>query len=90
VGAIALAVLFFTCFPVFVFVVAASFKRNAGKLVIVAVLILVMRLFDLFWMNHAGTLRRTLFTLAGWTWCARRQWVACGLPPLPGPCGNGR
>ena len=35
-------------FP-FLFLLSRSIKRNAGKLVIVAVLILVMRLFDLFW-----------------------------------------
>jgi len=35
-------------FP-FLFLLSRSLKRNAGKLVIVAVLILVMRLFDLFW-----------------------------------------
>jgi hypothetical protein len=36
-------------FP-FLFLLSRSLKRNAGKLVIVAVLILVMRLFDLLWM----------------------------------------
>lgn len=49
-GAIALAVVVLHfAFP-FLFLLSRSFKRNAGKLVIVAVLILVMRLFDLFWM----------------------------------------
>lgn len=49
-GAIALAVIILHfAFP-FLFLLSRSFKRNAGKLVIVAVLILVMRLFDLFWM----------------------------------------
>jgi len=49
-GAIALAVIVLHfAFP-FLFLLSRSFKRNAGKLVIVAVLILVMRLFDLFWM----------------------------------------
>ena len=49
-GAIALAVVILHfAFP-FLFLLSRSFKRNAGKLVIVAVLILVMRLFDLFWM----------------------------------------
>lgn len=49
-GAIALVVVVLHfAFP-FLFLLSRSFKRNAGKLVIVAVLILVMRLFDLFWM----------------------------------------
>ncbi|HLN97825.1 MAG TPA: hypothetical protein VK208_05130 [Pyrinomonadaceae bacterium] len=49
-GAIALAVvLLHFAFP-FLFLLSRSLKRNAGKLVIVAVLILVMRLVDLFWM----------------------------------------
>ncbi len=48
-GVIALAVIVLHfAFP-FLFLLSRSFKRNAGKLVIVAVLILVMRLFDLFW-----------------------------------------
>jgi hypothetical protein len=49
-GAIALAVVVLHfAFP-FLFLLSRSFKRNAGKLVIVAVLILVMRLLDLLWM----------------------------------------
>jgi hypothetical protein len=49
-GVIALAVVILHfAFP-FLFLLSRSFKRNAGKLVIVAVLILVMRLVDLFWM----------------------------------------
>jgi hypothetical protein len=49
-GAIALAVVILHfAFP-FLFLLSRSFKRNAGKLVIVALLILVMRLVDLFWM----------------------------------------
>jgi hypothetical protein len=49
-GAIALAVVILHfAFP-FLFLLSRSFKRNAGKLVIVAVLILVMRLLDLLWM----------------------------------------
>lgn len=48
-GVIALAVIVLHfAFP-FLFLLSRSFKRNAGKLVIVAVLILLMRLFDLFW-----------------------------------------
>ncbi len=45
--AVTVVVLHFA-FP-FLFLLSRSFKRNAGKLVIVAVLILVMRLVDLFW-----------------------------------------
>lgn len=49
-GAIALAVIVLHfAFP-FLFLLSRSFKRHSGKLVIVAVLILVMRLVDLFWM----------------------------------------
>jgi hypothetical protein len=49
-GAIALAVIVLHfAFP-FLFLLSRSLKRNAGKLVIVAVLILVMRLVDLLWM----------------------------------------
>jgi hypothetical protein len=49
-GAIALAVVILHfAFP-FLFLLSRSFKRHAGKLVIVAVLILVMRQVDLFWM----------------------------------------
>src|SRR5207244_13216192 len=47
VAALAVIVLHFA-FP-FLFLLSRSLKRNAGKLVIVAILILVMRLFDLFW-----------------------------------------
>ncbi|HVQ36235.1 MAG TPA: hypothetical protein VMS31_01795 [Pyrinomonadaceae bacterium] len=48
-GAMALVVIVLHfAFP-FLFLLSRSFKRNAGKLVIVALLILVMRLFDLFW-----------------------------------------
>jgi hypothetical protein len=56
-GAIALTVIVLHfAFP-FLFLLSRSLKRNAGKLVIVAVLILVMRLVDLFWMiqpNFSG------------------------------------
>ena len=49
-GAIALTVVVLHfAFP-FLFLLSRSFKRDSGKLVIVAVLILVMRLVDLFWM----------------------------------------
>jgi hypothetical protein len=49
-GAIALmVVVLHFAFP-FLFLLSRSFKRDAGKLVIVAVLILVMRLLDFYWM----------------------------------------
>lgn len=49
-GAIALVVVVLHfAFP-FLFLLSRSFKRNANKLVIVAVLILVMRVIDLFWV----------------------------------------
>jgi hypothetical protein len=49
-GAIALAVIVLHfAFP-FLFLLSRSLKRHAGKLVIVALLILLMRLVDLFWM----------------------------------------
>lgn len=49
-GAIALAVVILHfAFP-FLFLLSRSLKRDASKLVLVAVLILVMRLFDLLWM----------------------------------------
>ena len=58
-GVIALTVVIFHfAFPVHV-VAVASLKRNAGKLMILAILILVMRLIDFFWMiapefSHEG------------------------------------
>jgi len=48
VTALAVVILHFA-FP-FLFLLSRSIKRNAGKLAIVAVLVLVMRLFDLLWM----------------------------------------
>jgi hypothetical protein len=49
-GAIAVSVVFFHfAFP-FLLLLSASLKRNARKLVLLAGLILVMRLIDLFWM----------------------------------------
>jgi hypothetical protein len=48
-GVIALlVVVLHFAFP-FLFLLSRSFKRDAGKLVMIAILILVMRLFDLFW-----------------------------------------
>jgi hypothetical protein len=49
-GAIAVSVLFFHfAFP-FLLLLSASLKRNARKLAMLAGLILLMRLIDLFWM----------------------------------------
>lgn len=48
-GVIALLVIVLHfAFP-FLFLLSRSFKRNAGKLVLIAILILMMRLYDLFW-----------------------------------------
>ena len=58
-GAIALSVVIFHfAFP-FMLLLSASLKRNAGKLMILAILILAMRLIDFFWMvapefSHEG------------------------------------
>lgn len=58
-GVIALTVVVFHfAFP-FMLLLSASLKRNAGKLMILAILILVMRLIDFFWMiapefSHEG------------------------------------
>ena len=58
-GVIALTVVIFHfAFP-FMLLLSASLKRNAGKLMILAILILVMRLIDFFWMiapefSHEG------------------------------------
>ena len=50
-GSLYVVMHFLCCFAFpFLFLLSRSFKRHAGKLVIVAVLILVMRLIDLFWM----------------------------------------
>jgi hypothetical protein len=49
-GVLALAVVILHfAFP-FLFLLSRSLKRNAGKLALVAILILVMRLLDLLWM----------------------------------------
>ena len=58
-GVIALTVVIFHfAFP-FMLLLSASLKRNAGKLMMLAILILVMRLIDFFWMitpefSHEG------------------------------------
>jgi hypothetical protein len=49
-GAIALTVVILHFALPFLFLLSRSLKRDAGKLVIVAALILVMRLIDLLWM----------------------------------------
>jgi hypothetical protein len=49
-GAVALAVVILHFALPFLFLLSRSLKRNASKLAIVAILILVMRLFDYLWM----------------------------------------
>ena len=83
-GVIALlVVVLHFAFP-FLFLLSRSFKRNAGKLVIVAVLILVMRLFDLFW-TIAPTFTREHFHVSWMDLVAPIGWAGCGWRRLPGP-----
>ena len=49
-GAIALSVIIFHFALPFMLLLSASLKRNAGKLLILAIVILVIRLIDFFWM----------------------------------------
>ena len=58
-GAIALSVVIFHFALPFVLLLSRSLKRNAGKLLILAIVILVIRLVDFFWMvapefSHGG------------------------------------
>jgi hypothetical protein len=91
-GVIALAVVILHfAFP-FLFLLSRSIKRNAGKLVIVAVLILVMRLVDLFW-TLAPSFADAQFHLnwmdliapigmGGW-WLATFAWALRQRPLIP-------
>lgn len=94
-GAIALVVVVLHfAFP-FLFLLSRSFKRHAGKLVIVAILILVMRLFDLLWMiapnftgDHAiGLLGIGMYLVApiamGGLWLATFAWALRQRPLIP-------
>lgn len=58
-GAIALSVVIFHFALPFILLLSRSLKRNAGKLMILAIIILVIRLIDFFWMiapefSHGG------------------------------------
>lgn len=91
-GAIALAVIVLHFGFPFLFLLSRSFKRNAGKLVIVAVLILAMRLIDMFWVivpNFTGVhFHISLMdlvapiALGGW-WLATFTWALRQRPLIP-------
>jgi hypothetical protein len=91
-GGIALAVVILHfAFP-FLFLLSRSLKRNAGKLVIVAVLILVMRLVDLFWTLApsfaAGQFHLNWMDLVapigmGGLWLATFAWALRQRPLIP-------
>jgi hypothetical protein len=91
-GGIALAVVILHfAFP-FLFLLSRSLKRNAGKLVIVAVLILVMRLVDLFWTLApsfaAGQFHLNWMDLVapigmGGLWLAAFAWALRQRPLIP-------
>ena len=91
-GVIALlVVLFHFAFP-FLFLLSRSFKRNARKLVVIAVLILVMRLFDLVW-TIAPTWTHENFHISwmdivapiamGGLWLAMFCWALSKRPLIP-------
>jgi hypothetical protein len=86
-----LVVLFHFAFP-FLFLLSRSFKRNARKLVVVAVLILVMRLFDLFWTIaptwthehfHFGWMDVVAPIAMGGLWLAMFCWALTRRPLVP-------
>jgi hypothetical protein len=91
-GVIALlVVLFHFAFP-FLFLLSRSFKRNARKLVVVAVLILVMRLFDLFWTIaptwthesfHVSWMDIVAPVAMGGLWLAMFCWALTKRPLIP-------
>lgn len=91
-GAIALmVVVFHFAFP-FLFLLSRSFKRDASKLVIVAVLILVMRLFDLFWTIapsftgehfHVSWMDIVAPIAMGGLWLAVFAWALSKRPLIP-------
>ncbi len=86
-----LVVLFHFAFP-FLFLLSRSFKRNARKLVVIAVLILVMRLLDLFW-TIAPTWTHEKFHVSwmdivapiamGGLWLAMFCWALTKRPLIP-------
>lgn len=91
-GAIALiVVVFHFAFP-FLFLLSRSFKRDASKLVIVAVLILVMRLLDLFWTItpsftrehfHVSWMDIVAPIAMGGLWLAVFAWALSKRPLIP-------
>jgi hypothetical protein len=91
-GAIALVVVIFHfAFP-FLFLLSRSFKRNAGKLVIIAVLILVMRFLDLLWTIaptwtgehfHASWMDLVAPLGMGGLWLAAFVWALSRRPLVP-------
>jgi hypothetical protein len=91
-GVIALAVVVLHfAFP-FLFLLSRSLKRNAGKLAIVAVLILVMRVIDLFWMITPAFTRGSFHVSwmdivapisLGGLWLATFAWALRQRPLIP-------
>ncbi len=91
-GVIALLVIIFHfAFP-FMLLLSASLKRNARKLVILAGLILVMRLVDLFWMTapefthgafHISWMDVAAPAAIGGLWLAMFLWQLSKRPLMP-------
>lgn len=91
-GAIAFSVVIFHfAFP-FMLLLSASLKRNAGKLMILAVVILVIRLIDFFWMiapefTHGGFHISWMDVVApvgiGGVWLAMFFWQLSKHPLMP-------
>jgi hypothetical protein len=91
-GAIALiVVLFHFAFP-FLFLLSRSFKRDSRKLVVIAVMILVMRLFDLFWTIapsftgehfHVSWMDIVAPIAMGGLWLAVFAWALSKRPLIP-------
>ncbi|MFN2491494.1 MAG: hypothetical protein ABR501_01245 [Pyrinomonadaceae bacterium] len=86
-----LVVILHFAFP-FLFLLSRSLKRNAGKLVIVAVLVLVMRLFDLLWMIaptftgehfHISWMDIVAPIAIGGLWLAMFAWQLAKRPLIP-------
>lgn len=91
-GVIALSVVFFHFALPFMLLLSASFKRDAGKLLMLAGLILVMRLLDLFWMiapefSHEGFHVSWMDVVApvgmGGIWLAMFMWQLNKRPLIP-------
>ena len=91
-GAIALSVIIFHFALPFMLLLSASLKRNAGKLLILAVVILVIRLIDFFWMvapefAHGGFHLSWMDVVAplgiGGVWLAMFFWQLSKRPLIP-------